>query len=508
MAKRKLDIDDVIDLTTETECGLPGQNYSLQHRELFVDSGIYLSAVEGFENDCGSYSIDHLLTTLIDWTCMLQLNYKVDLDWMMERIPAHKRTTASVSLFHGLTGEERTNLQEQSRRYPNVRLSVPSLPIPYGTHHTKAMFFFDEANDRMRMIIHTANLIPRDWAKKTQGMWISPLLRPKSQTSPPQSEFQDSLFGYLGRYPVSSMNNFLQKMSMFDFSTCRAVLVGCVPGYHSGSDLSRWGHMRIRNILKNVDGVDDCSNERSEVICQFSSVGSFDEGWLSSELFESLSTTRHSSSAILRPQLPRPCLRLIYPTVENVRTSLEGWCAGNSLPFDQKNYSKQRTFMRPRLCTWSARRANRHRAMPHIKTYTRIKADKIEWFLLGSMNLSKAAFGALQKNGKQLMVRSYELGVLIYPGLFKDLSNRVSLHSVTPDFLSSSTILDAQDVRGILPDSSKRRKIVSSESDQSLIVPIRLPFDIPVSPYAAEDEAWTWNVERKYADVFGCVREM
>ena len=32
-----------------------------------------------------------------------------------------------------------------------------------------------------------------------------------------------------------------------------------------------------------------------------------------------------------------------------------------------------------------------------------------------SANLSKAAWGALEKNGSQLMIRSYEIGVLFLP---------------------------------------------------------------------------------------------
>ena len=36
-------------------------------------------------------------------------------------------------------------------------------------------------------------------------------------------------------------------------------------------------------------------------------------------------------------------------------------------------------------------------------------------FLLFSANLSKAAWGTLEKNGQQLMIRSYEIGVLFLP---------------------------------------------------------------------------------------------
>lgn len=44
---------------------------------------------------------------------------------------------------------------------------------------------------------------------------------------------------------------------------------------------------------------------------------------------------------------------------------------------------------------------------------------EIAWLLLTSSNLSKAAWGALQKKDKQLMIRSYELGILTFPELFQ-----------------------------------------------------------------------------------------
>lgn len=39
-------------------------------------------------------------------------------------------------------------------------------------------------------------------------------------------------------------------------------------------------------------------------------------------------------------------------------------------------------------------------------------------YLSHSANLSKAAWGALERNGAQLMIRSYELGVLFLPSAF------------------------------------------------------------------------------------------
>ncbi|RRT60457.1 hypothetical protein B296_00044246 [Ensete ventricosum] len=87
---------------------------------------------------------------------------------------------------------------------------------------------------------------------------------------------------------------------------------------------------------------------------QFSSLGSLDEKWLS-ELAVSMSSGVSSDKSPLGIGKPH----IIWPTVEDVRCSIEVL-----LP---------------------------------------------KWFLLTSANLSKAAWGALQKNNSQLMVRSYEV---------------------------------------------------------------------------------------------------
>jgi len=50
------------------------------------------------------------------------------------------------------------------------------------------------------------------------------------------------------------------------------------------------------------------------------------EQWLTKEFLTSLKQLSSSS-------LESPELKLIYPTVENVRTSLEGYAGGGSLPY-------------------------------------------------------------------------------------------------------------------------------------------------------------------------------
>jgi hypothetical protein len=68
------------------------------------------------------------------------------------------------------------------------------------------------------------------------------------------------------------------------------------------------------------------------------------------------------------------------------------------------------------------------------------------WFLLTSSNLSKAAWGSLVKSGSQLMIRSYELGVLFLPHLVRAQFESPSF-SCTEDF---SPLLPQVDLSPIL----------------------------------------------------------
>ncbi|TPX62459.1 hypothetical protein SpCBS45565_g07020 [Spizellomyces sp. 'palustris'] len=317
---------------------------------------------------------------------------------------------------------------------------------------------------------------------------MSPILQRKAPSTT-TSDFEVDLLAYIKAYghPLSVWH---EKLSLYDFSTCNAVIIASVPGRHLGRDLRRWGHLRLRSVLEEVTIGEQCQS-KSIVVGQFSSIGSLgtSDEWLTQEFGASLSTARNLAEC--RP----PSIRLVFPTVENVRSSLEGWAAGNSIPFDSKNWAKQQHYMRPRMCIWRADAAGRDRAMPHIKTFTRLSEDgDIAWFLLTSANLSKAAWGSLEKNAKQLMIRSYELGVLVYPGLFKMpwISN-TAMRNVSSEV---APFLDLT-LKNKGPDNIQR----------PVIIPLRLPYDLPLTPYGPNDEAWTWDLKRTQLDSCGMTKE-
>eukprot|EP00033_Pygsuia_biforma_P004175 GCRY01004582.1.p1 GENE.GCRY01004582.1~~GCRY01004582.1.p1 ORF type:complete len:427 (-),score=66.73 GCRY01004582.1:70-1350(-) len=110
------------------------------------------------------------------------------------------------------------------------------------------------------------------------------------------------------------------------------------------------------------------------------------------------------------PSRPSASVRIVWPSVNAVRQSFEGYEAGGSLCCNAKNI---KPFLRSIMREWDGRLTARQLAMPHIKTYTRHSADgsRILWSLLTSANLSKSAWGEWIADGS-LVVKSYELGVL------------------------------------------------------------------------------------------------
>jgi tyrosyl-DNA phosphodiesterase-1 len=204
----------------------------------------------------------------------------------------------------------------------------------------------------------------------------------------------------------------------------------------------------------------------------------------------------------------------------------KGYAAGNAIPSPLKNVEKP--FLKKYWARWKADHSARGRAMPHIKTFTRYNDQKIAWFLLTSSNLSKAAWGALQKNNSQLMIRSYELGVLFLPSpiktqgcVFSCTESNPSVMKVrrskipkpvNPDTncdLSLLIVLCQQAKQETKDEVEKRSKLVTMtwQGDRDLpeIISLPVPYQLPPKPYSPEDVPWSWDRGYSKKDVYGQV---
>ncbi|WJX76022.1 tyrosyl-DNA phosphodiesterase 1 [Trifolium repens] len=421
-------------------------------------------------------------------------NYMVDVDWLVPACPALSKVP-HVLVLHG-EGDERVACIKRSKP-KNWILHKPPLPISFGTHHSKAMFLVYPRG--VRIIVHTANLIYVDWNNKSQGLWMQDFPWKDQNSLSKGSGFENDLVEYLSalKWPEFSVNlpslgnlsicpSFFKK---FDYSDAMVRLIASVPGYHSGNGLKKWGHMKLRSVLQECTF--DEEFKKSPLVYQFSSLGSLDEKWMV-ELASSMSAGLSEDRVPLGMGEPQ----IIWPTVEDVRCSIEGYAAGSAIPSPLKNVEK--AFLKKYWAKWKANHTGRTRAMPHIKTFARYNNQNIAWFCLTSANLSKAAWGALQKNNSQLMIRSYELGVLFLPSSLKrgcgfSCTSNVKLSKETSEMKKTKLVTLTGPTRD------------TTHSSSEVIIQLPVPYELPPLPYTSEDVPWSWDRRYFKKDDYGQV---
>ncbi|KAG2198716.1 hypothetical protein INT47_005401, partial [Mucor saturninus] len=379
-----------------------------------------------------------------DLESMVQFNFLVDVGYLLSNM---YDPSIPVTIVHG----QKNNLNV----YSNVQLYTPDIPDRYGVHHTKAMllFFCEKMTGikTVQLIIMTANMIEQDWEDMTQGVYRTPRCPLKPTATTNESPFEQDLIKYLRAYKLRSVYEAIAKLRKYDFSSCKGILIGSVPGYHrqSASMFRDWGIERLATVLRQHV---PSSPFHSELILQCSSLASSPQKWFL-ELCESMSQTKTNTGAA-------PKIKVVYPTMDTASKSFTGReGSGDFLRFERGSYEKNHVWFDKYLCDWQSNDAGRQRLMPHIKTYTRIERGTdgtavIAWHLLTSANLSRAAWGEYQKNKTQIYVKSFELGVLFCPSLWK---NEV-----------------------VLKPAKKMKQHVHNNDN---IIEVRLPYDFPLVPH-------------------------
>lgn len=348
--------------------------------------------------------------------------------------------------------------------------------------------------------------------------------------------FEDDLVGYLESYHYRKqqswkMNgesmNLLALIRQYDFSEAYAVLIPSVPGYHSLS-IDDFGYLKLRKAIiewvcnqqSNADSRKSSSNAKPPLVCQYSSVGSLTTAWL--DLFtaalDSTSTSAvdpveyyHEVTKKARSRAKgkkgvdlSERMKIVWPTVDEIRTTIEGYNGGGSVPGRTKNVAQ--SFLLPLYHRWTKRGNDfggrtdnvdplrTARNVPHIKTYvqpsTHVIGDtpSIEWMVLTSHNLSKAAWGNIENrsvdDSKVFFIRHWELGVFISPATlanskFTGGEARRIVPYIVNDIGNSPINLADSDDEG----DTESRDVVAP-----------LPYDVmnpSIYHHQGEDMAWT-----------------
>uniref|UniRef100_T1JFN0 PBZ-type domain-containing protein n=1 Tax=Strigamia maritima TaxID=126957 RepID=T1JFN0_STRMM len=350
--------------------------------------GFYVTKVSGIPNEynmTGAIGIKDILSEKMgNLMESAQFSYMHDIEWIINQYPTQFRSNPLL-LVHGEQRESKKALTREASGYPNITLCQAKLEIPFGTHHTKMMILMYD--NGLRIVIHTANLIHGDWHQKTQGVWVSPVFPILSQSDAASSgesstNFKKDFIEYLSAYNSPELNVWIARIKRHNLSSANVFLIGSTPGRHTGAKMSTYGHLKLRKVLKQNGPKSTIITPDWNVIGQFSSIGSLGPSpdlWLNKEFLISLSATKQTTPT------KSPKLQLIFPCVENVRLSLEGYPAGGNLPYSNEVAKKQ----------------------PWLNKYFHQWQSKIRG--------RSTAWGSMEKSGTQFMIRSYELGVLFLP---------------------------------------------------------------------------------------------
>ncbi|KAL1976803.1 hypothetical protein VTN31DRAFT_3085 [Thermomyces dupontii] len=478
-----------------------------------------------------------------------QFNYLFDVDFLMNQFDEDVRSIVQVKIVHGSwkkESENRIRIDEACARYPNVEAITAYMPEPFGTHHSKMMVLLRHDN-LTQIVIHTANMIPGDWANMCQAVWQSPLL-PLESTTPHTNElpafgtgarFKRDLLSYLEFYGQKRTGSLVQQLRKYDFSTVRAALIASVPSKQklSGLDSNKstlWGWPALRDIVKRIPIENSANNHRKpHIVIQVSSIASLGQTdkWLKDVLFHSLCPNPPSPT---KPEGPQ--FSIIFPTPDEIRRSLNGYGSGGSIHMKLQTpaQQKQLQYLRPYLCQWAGdqhddfeeldvekgttahptavpkREAGRRRAAPHIKTYIRFSddstMDQIDWAMVTSANLSTQAWGSAANANGEVRICSWEIGVLVWPSLIAGTFNSPDDAHVERSSENCQSVVMRPCFKTDLPSRPSvdtDSELDDRESIPSTVVGLRMPYDLPLTRYRAHDVPWCNTVHHSEPDWLG-----
>ncbi|KAL6711079.1 hypothetical protein ACN47E_006954 [Coniothyrium glycines] len=489
-------------------------------------------------------------------------NYLFDLDFVMKHLDEDVRDMVKVKIVHGFWKRDDGNriaLLEQAERYNNIELLSAYLPDPFGTHHTKMMVLIRH-DDTVEVIIHTANMILQDWRNMTQAVWRSPILpllassvqsEPRSSRSADQhyaigsgERFKVDLLHYLHAYE-KRLRPLTAQLAAYDFSSVKAAFIGSAPSRHNPSkanpsEHSSFGWLGLQEILSKIPAPQDPSlDSKPNVVIQISSIATLGGSptWLSnfqkvlaqhaniqvldSDVFDpstaksNISTQQESAANVKTGKAIVPTYNIIFPSPEEIRSSLDGYASGGSIHWkiQSAQQQKQLAYLKPMLCHWKTdpaqhlsprQQAHRGSAAPHIKTYIRFtdaKHTTIDWAMLTSANLSKQAWGDVPNKKDEIWIQSYEAGVVVWPALFHDANSVADSVVMVPVFGQDEPSLeDAQrSMDGGGYGGSKVDEVLAANT----VVALRMPYDLPLSPYTADDQPWCATRQYQEPDWMG-----
>ena len=356
----------------------------------FAEGGFYFNQLKYSETKCSQLSFSDILydnQLQNNAISILLSTYTIDIGWLIKYLMPFK--DIPTILIHGMG---QTNGNKSSK----LLVISPRMP-PYGVYHGKFMII--EYPTFVRICISTGNLTQDDYEQRVQGLWIQDFpVRDISwkENTALAADFQETLLDYLANCQANLKNKYSLIFNKYSFNAVKICLLSSVNGSHSVNQSQLYGHQALKKYLGETN-----ANAKTHTIgLQFSSVGSLSDDWIE-ELEKSLSVGCKNDDLDFR---------YVWPTNNFVHNTIGGALGnGGCLLLTKDNY---RGFLQERFSEYIPLNGLQYYST-HIKTYYGCdEKQMLTWFCLTSSNLSKPAWGSLDKKKNKLWTRNYELGVL------------------------------------------------------------------------------------------------
>jgi tyrosyl-DNA phosphodiesterase-1 len=503
---------------SETKSSQNPQDYENKHLIPPNISPFHLTTISELPDECNVDTVS--LTDLLYHENLKEawiFDYLFNLDFVLSHLHPKVAKDVNVKIIHGSYQESdhlrhinQWNNGSKSEEWPNVSVLCAYIGERFGTHHTKMMILFFN-DDTAQVVIHTANMIEFDWTNMTQAVWLSPKLSLVSYADIRKSvEEKDTAIGSGNRFKVDLLRYLrvyerrtsvlVSQLQLYDFSAIRAAFLASAPtSVHINStkpeNHTSFGWLGLKEILiaiskrTSTDGhsFTGLSSVKDTIVVQVSSIASLGDKW-ETEFFKVLDTSRGKTKSNVK---------ILFPHVKDVQDSLEGYRSGSSIHMKTTSTTgkPQILRLRSRFCQWSPgledheqvhgkewRDGLRGPAAPHVKTFMRFSYDfkKIEWALLTSANLSKQAWGEMPNKEGKVRICSYEVGVMVFPQLFSE-NGKIEM----------------------VPSFGKDTLEVARKEENTVQIPLRMPYGLPPIPYQAEQVAWSTDVVHNGQDRHG-----
>lgn len=437
-----------------------------------------------------------------------------------------------------LTPEQRASRPPAPREPPFQDIRIRQDPTKqWSTPHAKVILVIYPR--WLRVAVTTANLCEMDWERKTQGVWFQDfplktetedanLNANSSASSAPsaaapsaanrnghtQKAFrlnalsqEDSIRARaLARDFEAALKDFFSLISskafdlslfeQYDYRNVRVALVTSVIKSATLESSRNYGHLKMAGLLSKEPQPPIGTQEtaKPQVYIQMSSMGKASRNWIES-IRDSFATEATGSKKTTN-------LTVVWPTVTFVRNSVDGWMAGGSLCLRERSIVEAPHLLAS-MIHYSPPQKDRLRVPPHIKSYWKVYSDgTLGWMCLTSANLSKSAWGEIQK-GPKFSMNNYEVGVLFLP-------SALSLPATFgDDVILSEDGLSRKTVRLLYgPRLTMTTSMMGANTFYDIVLPI--PFETSGKKYSGEygasgydDQPWVMDRARNEPDVFG-----